>query len=92
MAQPLMSIMELMSLYLGCPIFGTPYGALPELVVPEVGHLSSSCSALAEAVPEAETFNRKSCYEYVCDNFLSKKMALDYLEKYKQVIWGVGIK
>ncbi|MFC6102629.1 glycosyltransferase [Olivibacter domesticus] len=79
------------SLYLGCPIFGTPYGALPELIVPEVGHLSSSCSALADAVREVETFNRKSCYEYVCDNFLSKKMALDYLEKYKQVIEGQAL-
>jgi glycosyltransferase involved in cell wall biosynthesis len=79
------------SLYLGCPIFGTPYGALPELIVPEVGYLSSSCSALAEAVREVETFNRKSCYEYVCDNFLSKKMALDYLEKYEWVIGGQAL-
>lgn len=29
------------SLYFGCPVFGTPYGALPELVGPEFGFLSN---------------------------------------------------
>ena len=35
-----LSIIE--SLLLGCPVFGTPYSSLPELVPPEVGFLSAN--------------------------------------------------
>ena len=28
------------SLYCGCPVLGTPYGSLPELIPPNVGFLS----------------------------------------------------
>ena len=38
------------SLYFGCPVFGTPYGSLPEIVAPDVGVLSARASDLAEAV------------------------------------------
>lgn len=30
------------SLYFGNPVFGTPYGSLPEIILPEVGFLSNS--------------------------------------------------
>ena len=38
------------SLYFGCPVFSTPYGALPELVPVHCGVLSDQASVLAEAV------------------------------------------
>jgi len=75
------------SLFYGCPIFGTPYGSLPELVHSGVGYLSTSTSELSYAV-ENSTFNPKICHEYARDCFNSKKMALDYLEKYEIVLNG----
>ena len=34
------------SLYFGCPVFGTPYGSLPEIVNNEVGFLSNESTEL----------------------------------------------
>lgn len=76
------------SLYFGCPVFGTPYGALPEIVIPGMGVLSSNRSDLVEAVKEVDGYDRVLCHEYVCDSFSSNKMARAYLRKYEEVIAG----
>lgn len=76
------------SLYFGCPVFGTPYGSLPEIVTEGLGVLSDSASTLVEAVRNADAFDRKACYEYVCDRFLSGSMARGYLERYERVLNG----
>lgn len=76
------------SLYFGCPVFGTPYGSLPELVPPEMGHLSASISSLAEAVGNCDGYDRLQCHEYVMDRFTSKRMALEYLGLYEKVLAG----
>ena len=61
------------SLYFGCPVVGTPYGSLPELVTPEFGFLSNKKSELVEALSHVEEYDRKKCHEYICDNFASAK-------------------
>ncbi len=76
------------SLYFGCPVFGTTYGSLQELIIPEVGALANSATELARHLAYADDFNRKDCYEYVCDNFLSKHMAENYVQLYEKVISG----
>lgn len=76
------------SLYFGCPVFGTPYGSLPELIHEDVGFLSSNASDLATALDHADEYSRKKCYEYALDNFNSKKMAESYAEKYVTVLNG----
>ncbi len=76
------------SLYYGCPVFGTPYGSLPELVTEDVGYLSNNSEELAEAVLNYNNYSRQRCHEYVVENFNSKKMALEYLAKYEKVISG----
>lgn len=76
------------SLYFGCPVFGTPYGSLPEIVTKEVGFLSTSSTALAKAIKESNSFTPIVCHEYAKENFNSKKMAEAYLEKYKIVLNG----
>ena len=58
------------SLYFGCPVFATPYGALPEIVPDEVGRLSPSRSELIEAV-RSDRFDRRACHEHARDNFNS---------------------
>ena len=79
------------SLYFGCPVFGTPYGSLPEIVTSEFGFLSSSRSELISALENVESFDRKKCHEYVCDNFSVKKMTLDYLPLYEKVLNGESL-
>ena len=74
------------SLYYGCPVFGTPYGSLPELVTEEVGFLSNKKDELAEAVLNSDSFSPARCQEYVRDNFSSRKMATEYLAKYEKVL------
>jgi glycosyltransferase involved in cell wall biosynthesis len=76
------------SLYFGCPVFGTPYGSLPELVTPEVGFLSCNCKELAEALLLHQNYHPEICHEYALENFNAKQMALGYLECYEQVLDG----
>lgn len=79
------------SLFYGCPVFGTPYGSLPELVNKEVGFLSIKKNELVNAVKNANLFSQKKCNEYVTDVFNSKKMALNYLNKYTHVLNGENL-
>lgn len=78
------------SLYFGCPVFGTPYGSLPELVTNEMGFLSNDKNELAEAIISSE-FDRKRCHEYANDIFNSDRMAAAYLEKYSMVLNGIKL-
>jgi glycosyltransferase involved in cell wall biosynthesis len=76
------------SLYFGCPVFGTPYGALPELVTPEFGFLSNKKSELVEALKHVDQYDRKRCHEYICDRFASVHMARNFLPLYEKVLNG----
>lgn len=76
------------SLYFGCPVFGTPYGSLPEIVNSEVGFLSNRSTEIVDALRNINSYNPQKCYEYVMDNFTSKQMAKAYLEKYETVVNG----
>ena len=75
------------SLYFGAPVFGTPYGALPELVPPEVGFLTTHRQEMAEHIQSAQ-YSPKVCHEYARDLFNSSVMAEAYLKKYETVLNG----
>ena len=76
------------SLYFGCPVFGTPYGSLPEIVIPEVGYLTTTASGLADAVGNINSYSRKTCHEYVMDNFTHIQMSASYIRLYEKVLNG----
>lgn len=76
------------SLYYGAPVFGTPYGSLPEIVTEEVGFLSNRRDKLTEALGSSDQYSKKRCSDYVIDKFNSKSMALSYVECYNKVISG----
>ena len=75
------------SLYFGCPVFGTPYGSLSEIVTEKYGYLSANKLELAAAI-ENNTYDRQACHEYAKDFFNSKVMAAAYLKKYALVLEG----
>lgn len=76
------------SLYFGCPVFGTPYGSLPELIPAQFGLLSNSRTVLAEGLKQADSFNNHLCHEYAADNFNITRMAQQYLQLYERVLNG----
>jgi glycosyltransferase involved in cell wall biosynthesis len=75
------------SLYFGCPVFATPYGALPELVSPEHGCLSASKAQLVSSIQQ-QSFDVRACHQHAVAHFNAEKMARGYLEKYEQILEG----
>ncbi len=75
------------SLYFGCPVFGTPYGSLPELVTEEVGFLSASKSELVNKI-KSNSFDSNTCHNYAVNNFSAELMTERYLALYQKVING----
>lgn len=76
------------SMYFGCPVFGTPYGSLSELVPNDTGLLSASAKELAIAVRNRESYSRRRCHEWVMDKFTVQQMLQDYLQAYEKVLNG----
>jgi glycosyltransferase involved in cell wall biosynthesis len=82
------------SLFYGCPIFSTPYGALPEIVSGAVGVLSNNSTVLAQAVREHKdngTFSMQACHALATEAFNATRMAQDYVQKYKLVMAGQAL-
>lgn len=71
------------SLYFGAPVFATPHGSIPELVLPEFGVLSEDENVLANAL---RTFDADSvrCHEYAADMFNADIMASNYIKYYER--------
>jgi len=76
------------SLYCGSPVFGTPYGSLPEIINDEVGFLSNKSVEITEALKDAHLRSNNLCREYAVEKFYSKKMAYKYLNYYEKAIDG----
>lgn len=79
------------SLYFGSPVFGTPYGSLPELVTKEVGFLSNSVSELSTALKNWNNYSRKVCSEYASTLFNADVMAKKYLGFYELALNGTPL-
>lgn len=75
------------SLYLGCPVFATPYGTLPDIITQqETGFLSDSVRELAEAVKRADSYDRRACHEHAKKHFSHLAMAKNYQVCYEKVL------
>jgi glycosyltransferase involved in cell wall biosynthesis len=75
------------SLYFGCPVFGTTYGALPELITGDVGLLANSAKELALAVREKQ-FDPKVCHELARDTYNALAMVRGYVAAYERILNG----
>lgn len=75
------------SLYLGAPVFATPYGSLPEIIDQEdIGFLSDNYDELAEAAAAYKRFDRRRCHEVAVARFGMLPMAESYIRAYDMVI------
>ena len=79
------------SMYYGCPVYGTLFGSLPELVSPQYGVLSNSISTLADALKSATSFSPTQISEYALSHFNSRTMCINYITMYEQVLNGKSI-
>jgi glycosyltransferase involved in cell wall biosynthesis len=75
------------SLYFGAPVYATPYGALPEIVTPEVGSLSDNMDGLVAAVT-AGNFAPEACHERATQHFNHLQMGRGYVQYYERVLSG----
>lgn len=72
----------------GCPVLGTPYGSLPEIITEDVGILSDNADELARGFLNrfaTSKFDRELCIRRVKTFFSADQMADRYLELYLQV-------
>ncbi len=79
------------SMYFGCPIFATPYGAIPEIVGTEHGVLAADGQTLAQAISShmaSPTLSRRACHERAKAVFDHMSMARSYLRMYERVMAG----
>jgi glycosyltransferase involved in cell wall biosynthesis len=79
------------SLYFGLPIFGTPYGCLPELVAPHVGVLSYSQNVLGQAASRATLYDRREIHHWWSENFTYNHMTRKYLTYYESILDGQSL-
>ena len=69
----------------GCPVYATPYGSLPELVSPEVGHLSIRVSELARQIT-TRFIAPRVCRTRAMRYFSAQVMAHNYLPYYERIL------
>jgi glycosyltransferase involved in cell wall biosynthesis len=79
------------SLYFGLPIFGTPYGCLPELVPSQAGLLSHVAEDLAEAASHSERFDPREINAWWSSGFTYRHMASKYLKYYESILDGQNL-
>jgi len=71
----------------GCYVAATPYGALPEIVTPQVGVLSLNASDLIDAVRNPQRFDATACRARVLNGgFTHLDMAKKYLAYYEEIL------
>ena len=75
------------AMYFGAPVFGTPLGSLPELVIPEAGVLSNDYKKLADAIRNLH-HDEKLIHNYAASSFNSDIMARKYLMYYEMRLNG----
>lgn len=75
------------SMYFGCPVFSTPYGAIPEIATTECGLFSADATELSISL-QSQFFDPAACHARALNEFNHFRMAKSYLLKYEQVISG----
>lgn len=77
------------SLYMGTPVFATPYGAIPEIVNQEnIGYLSKSYEDMADTIKNIHQFDRAACHDHAKTYYNHHVMAKNYQLCYERVMDG----
>lgn len=80
------AIIEAMAL--GSPVFGSPYGSLPELIHGPYGKTFSKKEELLNHLLECPSYNRKEIRSYIEASFSIKRLTRNYIEAYERILSG----
>ncbi|WP_417337356.1 glycosyltransferase [Halobacteriovorax marinus] len=81
------AIIEAMAM--GMPVFGSPYGSLPEIIQPVSGKICHNYKELLTEVSNKEhSYDPDAIRNYVETNFNIEKLTDEYINLYKKVIAG----
>lgn len=72
----------------GSPVFGSPYGSLPELINPSVGGVFHSREELLSFLKTEKVFSRKEIRKYIEEKFSIARLTDDYLKLYEKILNG----
>ena len=72
----------------GAPVFATPMGAIPEIITPEFGFLSSDEQEIANYLNTKPQYSPQHCHQYAADIFNVRIMAENYLKVFERVLNG----
>ncbi|HVM94763.1 MAG TPA: glycosyltransferase [Candidatus Acidoferrales bacterium] len=75
----------------GTPVITTPYGAMPELITPEVGFLCKNDDDLIDAIKRCGTIDPAACRRHAMEHFSNHVAATRYLDYYRRRIAGLPI-
>jgi len=80
-------IIEAMAM--GLPVFGSPYGSLPELIRSNSGLICQNYSEFESAVQKLpHSFYPEEIRNYIENNFSIETIAQQYIELYEKIIYG----
>lgn len=72
----------------GSPVFGSPYGSLPELINNNVGGTFKNRQNLLSFLNEEKEFSRKEIRRYVEEKFSISRLTDEYLALYDKILSG----
>jgi glycosyltransferase involved in cell wall biosynthesis len=85
------SLVAMEALACGTPVIAFRAGALAEIVEHgKTGYLVSDVAEMAEAIRRVECIDHETCRQAARERFSGDRMFVDYLERYKQVIWQLA--
>jgi glycosyltransferase involved in cell wall biosynthesis len=70
----------------GTPVIGTPFGAVPEIVTPDVGFICKDESEMERAVERVGEISPVACRARVMQYFTAEKMAEKYVRYYERLL------
>ena len=76
------------SLLAGTPVITTGYGAMPELMDPEVGFICENDADYDAAIAQVDTISPARCREYAAEHFSMEQSANGYLALYERILNG----
>jgi len=76
------------ALLAGTPVIASPWGAMPELVHPDIGFLCEADEEFAAAFKSVGSIPPQRCRDYAAEHFSIEKTASRYVELYRRILDG----
>jgi len=83
------AIIEAMAM--GSPVFGSPYGSLPELINEDTGFICHNKFELLDKILLNKDFKRSSIRSYTQEKFSISRLTDDYINAYERIINGESL-